>query len=386
MTPVIQGWCPGALRPMRSGDGLVVRVRPHGGRLSRAQAAGIAALSAQHGNGLIDLSARANVQLRGVRDDSHAALIEGLDALGLIDHSAQAEAARNIVVTPFWEAGDAAPRLAAAIEAALAEAPALPGKFGYAVDTGPQRHLAGVSADIRLEQGRNGGLILRADGAALGLPVTEDEAPQRLLALARWFVVSGGAPDGRGRMAAHLTRVALPADLAGSVAPAADEAAPAQPGPVAQGMLVGFAFGQITAETLSALAQRGDLRVTPWRMLLVEGAGALPDLPGAITDPDDPLLRIIACTGAPGCPQALQPTRPLARAAAPLLPKGQLLHVSGCAKGCAHPGAALTLVAEPAGFGLIPQGRANDARKARAADLESTLTLLKKALSNALDL
>lgn len=385
MTPVIQGWCPGALRPMRSGDGLVVRVRPHGGRLTAAQAAGIAALSAQHGNGLIDLSARANVQLRGVHDDSHAALIEGLDALGLIDCSAQAEAARNIVVTPFWQVGDAAPRLAAAIEAALAEAPALPGKFGYAVDTGPRRHLAGVSADIRLEQGRNGGLILRADGAALGLPVTEDEAPRRLLDLARWFVASGGAPDGRGRMAAHLSRVALPADLAGTVAPV-DQAAPAHPGPVAQGMLVGFAFGQITAETLAALAQLGDLRVTPWRMLLVEGADALPDLPGAITDPDDPLLRVIACTGAPGCPQALNPTRPLARAAAPLVQKGRLLHVSGCVKGCAHPGAALTLVAEPAGFGLIPQGRASDAPKAHAADPESTLTLLKKALFNALDL
>ena len=29
----IKGWCPGALRPMQSGDGLVVRVRPFGGRL-----------------------------------------------------------------------------------------------------------------------------------------------------------------------------------------------------------------------------------------------------------------------------------------------------------------------------------------------------------------
>ena len=26
--PVVQGWCPGAHRPMMSGDGLVVRVRP----------------------------------------------------------------------------------------------------------------------------------------------------------------------------------------------------------------------------------------------------------------------------------------------------------------------------------------------------------------------
>ena len=43
--PIIQGWCPGALRPMASGDGLVVRVRAHGGRLSQAQARGIADLA-----------------------------------------------------------------------------------------------------------------------------------------------------------------------------------------------------------------------------------------------------------------------------------------------------------------------------------------------------
>ena len=29
--PIIKGWCPGALRPMPSGDGLVVRVRPKAG-------------------------------------------------------------------------------------------------------------------------------------------------------------------------------------------------------------------------------------------------------------------------------------------------------------------------------------------------------------------
>ena len=62
----IKGWCPGALRPMASGDGLVVRIRPHGGRLSAAQAAGIAAAALAHGNGEIDLSARANLQLRGI--------------------------------------------------------------------------------------------------------------------------------------------------------------------------------------------------------------------------------------------------------------------------------------------------------------------------------
>ena len=37
----IKGWCPGALRPMQSGDGLVVRVRPFGGRLEAHRSPGL---------------------------------------------------------------------------------------------------------------------------------------------------------------------------------------------------------------------------------------------------------------------------------------------------------------------------------------------------------
>jgi precorrin-3B synthase len=36
--PLVKGWCPGALRPMLSGDGLVVRVRAYGGGLTQDQA------------------------------------------------------------------------------------------------------------------------------------------------------------------------------------------------------------------------------------------------------------------------------------------------------------------------------------------------------------
>jgi precorrin-3B synthase len=116
------------------------------------------------------------------------------------------------------------------------------------------------------------------------------------------------------------------------------------------------------AETLSILAESGALRITPWRMILIEGAAEAPDLPGLITRPDDPMLRVIACTGAPGCPQALAPTRPLARALSSALAPGQLLHVAGCAKGCAHPGPApLTLVGRSGGtFDLIRDGTAAD--------------------------
>lgn len=349
--PIIQGWCPGALRPMLSGDGLVVRIRPRGGRLSADQVAGIAALSARHGNGLIDLSSRANLQLRGVTEPSYDALMTGLQGLGLLDETAEAEARRNILVTPFWQHGDGAQEIAERLAQALAAegAPDLPGKFGFAVDTGAKPVLGAASADIRIEQGLNG-LICRADGAASGQSVTVDGAVDAAIRLAHWFVGSGGVRDGRGRMA--------PLVRGGSEKFSDKNFSAPMPGPHALGYLVGLEFGQITAATLAGL---GAVRLTPWRMLLLEGVGSPPDLPGLITRADDPLLRVVACTGAPGCPQALQPTRGLARGLAAFVAKGRLLHVSGCAKGCAMPKtAAMTLVGQTAGFGLVPMGLAGD--------------------------
>ena len=101
----IKGWCPGALRPMLSGDGLVVRVRPRGGRLTPAQAAASPSSRQRHGNGLIDLTARANLQMRGVTEPSHPPLIDGLAGLAWSTRDPQAEARRNILVTPFWARG-----------------------------------------------------------------------------------------------------------------------------------------------------------------------------------------------------------------------------------------------------------------------------------------
>lgn len=360
--PIIQGWCPGALRPMQSGDGLVVRIRPHGGRLTQAQAAGISDLAIQHGNGLIDLSARANVQLRGVTAASHQGLIAGLADLDLLDATPQAETARNIIVTPYWSAGDGTQDLAEALMQALAapDAAPLPGKFGYGVDTGTTPVLRDTSADIRIERAA-GRLVVWADGAATGAVVpTPAAAIAAVQGLTEWFVQSGGINAGRGRMAALIARGAvLPAPFQAAAIPTANPHTPA-PGLLPIGAMVGFEFGQMQAQTLAQLAQLGPLRVTPWRMLLLQGATELPAIPDLITRADDPMLHVIACTGAPGCLQAHQPTRDLARRLAPQLPAG-LLHISGCTKGCAHPGRAdTTLVATPEGFDLIRNGTAAD--------------------------
>src|SRR5206468_4102649 len=102
----VKGWCPGALRPMQSGDGLVVRVRPFGGRLDAAQISGLAHLAERHGNGLLDVTSRANLQIRGVSATSHRLLLDGLSQLALLDPDAETESRRNILVTPFWRDGD----------------------------------------------------------------------------------------------------------------------------------------------------------------------------------------------------------------------------------------------------------------------------------------
>ena len=346
--PLVRGWCPGALRPMLSGDGWVVRVKPRGGWLSAGQVAGIAALSGEHGNGLLDLSSRANVQLRGVREAAHPAVIGGLRHLGLVDASETEERRRNVIVTPFHRSGDGVSEIAGALDRALTApgAPDLPGKFGFAVDDGV---LADASADVRIERHSKGWLV-RPDGFDFGALVEGDPDAVAGLALdlARWFLETGGAAGKAGRMAAHVVSGAVLPDRFRVIRrPASTPFVPA-PGMVPAGFLAAFAFGQCDAEVFARL---GAIRLTPWRMVLIEGAATAPDLPELIADPADPLLRVLACIGAPGCPQALGPTRNVARRLAPLVPSGDVLHVSGCAKGCAHPRAAdRVLVAAAGGF------------------------------------
>ena len=362
--PKIYGWCPGALRPMMSGDGLVVRIRAPLGRFSPDQARSLAELSTRYGNGLLDLSARGNLQMRGVRQEDHADLITALQTLDLVDRDTSAEARRNLLLTPFWREGDLNNRIAEQLSAALTAATnlTLPGKFGFAVDCGAAPVLHDAAADIHIEKNPardEPELLLVADGAKMGLPVSETAAVQEALSLAKWFLAQGGAPDGRGRMHQLIARRGPPETHLATRAIGEPQHSPGQ---TATGQLVALEFGQIRAQSFAALADLGAVRLTPWRMFLVESQAKLADLPGLILDATDPRLRVRACTGKPGCLQAHAQTRPLARRLAAQVPLGKTLHISGCAKGCAHPAAAdVTLVAQDSQtFDLIALGKASD--------------------------
>ena len=75
--------CPGLLRIVAARDGGICRIKLPGGELSAAQAEAIANASAQHTAGVIELTNRANLQLRGVRAGHEAALVATLIDAGL---------------------------------------------------------------------------------------------------------------------------------------------------------------------------------------------------------------------------------------------------------------------------------------------------------------
>src|SRR3546814_9440353 len=67
-----KGWCPSLFEPMVSGDGLIVRLKPSAATIDAAAARAIADSAARYGNGIVELTNRANIQLRGVRPETVA--------------------------------------------------------------------------------------------------------------------------------------------------------------------------------------------------------------------------------------------------------------------------------------------------------------------------
>ncbi|MGE7206522.1 cobalamin biosynthesis protein CobG [Sphingomonas sp. NPDC019816] len=348
---VVKGWCPDAFRPMMAGDGLLVRVRPPLGRLTAGQVEGLCEAANAHGNGQIDLTNRANLQLRGVTEAGWPALIEELQALELVDPDPVREGRGAILLNPDWREGDDTHAIASELRARLTELPELPGKVGFVVDAGRTPMLTHAPGDFRIERSTTGELLLRADGRASGMTVTRSNAVDALIRLAHWFADS----DGRSarRMARHKT--ALPDWAEGDAVPASGKAM--QPGAHPMGAVYGLPFGRIDATSLVTFIRTHDcaIRLTPWRLLIAEGIAPAP-APGMLLA-DSAILHVDACVGAPACPQASVETRSLAARLAPLT--NGSLHISGCAKGCARARAADWLLTGRAGaFDLARNARA----------------------------
>jgi precorrin-3B synthase len=284
---------------MRSGDGLLIRVKPFGGRLTAGMLRMLAVVAAGCGNGAVELTGRGNIQLRGLTEVTAPLAAAALVAAGLADPDPLREARRNVIAVPPCD--DA---LVAALEDLLAGFPGLPAKFCVAV--GAARGTIRVADGVVAAAAAEGGIV-----AAVERVVARHGGGR-----------DGGAPDG---------------------------------------LLLGLPFGQTDAAALMVLADHASaVRTTPWRSFHLEGRHdpAPFAAAGFITDPDDPRRGIAACVGAPACAGASVPAR---EDAAFLAARGlRGIHVSGCAKGCAHPAATTTLVGAGGTYGLVRHGRAGD--------------------------
>lgn len=402
--PAREGWCPGALRPMETGDGLLVRLRLTGGILSSEIAHAIAACAIRHGNGLIDLSSRANLQLRGVTMQSVPDLLSELGQLDLLDRSADAEAVRNVIASPL--AGldpdavlDVRP-VVRALEAKLADCSILhrlPGKFGFLIEDGGYLALSQIHADIRFEAiaTPHGPRFILKFGGAPDLAIGECEphdVPDCAARMARAFLaLRGHGPDAPRRMRELVGRVG-PAAIAsaagfeiGRVAarPCRDFEMARVVGHHTLGSMhyvgVAIPFGRIHGDALADLASLAsaggvtELRLTPWRTIIVAGVssecvtGLEAKLQASrfILHADDPRLMVAGCPGAPACRRATTPVQQdaarLIALFSELAPTAIALHVSGCAKGCAHSSATpFTLIGNAGLYDLVENGTAGD--------------------------
>src|SRR5271156_785571 len=142
--------CPGALQVHQAADGALVRIRLPGGIITATQLAALSSLSSELGSGMLELTARGNVQLRAITDVT--AVAEAIATAGLLP-SATHERVRNIVASPLsgrvGGRADVRPWVHE-LDAAICAEPALTelgGRFWFSLDDG-RADVSGLGADV----------------------------------------------------------------------------------------------------------------------------------------------------------------------------------------------------------------------------------------------
>ncbi|MEU9107983.1 cobalamin biosynthesis protein CobG [Streptomyces xanthophaeus] len=351
--------CPGALRLHAADDGFLARVRIPGGLLTAPQAAVLGLAADRFGDGHLELTSRGNVQLRGLADGCGAALAELLDSAGLLPAPSH-ERIRNIVASPL---ADPAPvRELDRLLCADPEAAALSGRFLFAVDDG-RGDVAALDPDVTLLAQPGGRVLVRLGASTDAAEVAAADAPRAALEAARHFLDVAAAagtrawriaelPAGHALDVREFTDLLTGRGIRAAYRPDAPRpyADPPAPGVHADLLCVLVPLGRLGTAQWREL--HGELRITPWRSILVSAAAPRPA--GLVTSPGSPWESVTACTGRPGCAKSLADVRADARAVAGRTRGPLPVHWSGCERRCGHPrGTAwVDLVATPDGYRL----------------------------------
>lgn len=382
-------------------DGAICRVKLTFGNLTAVQARGIADAAGRFGNGIIDITNRANLQIRGVRPDGADALIDALLELGLGPLTDRGDDVRNVMISPI--AGmvsgkiDVRP-LALRVLTALQINPSyqtLSPKFCVNIDGGESIAMVDHPHDLwlsaidprRLDNGFAFGVAGVApmalhDMRPLGVVQTE-QAFDLVAAVLDLFIDWNRLHPDASRMrhmiadtgSENLIRLIekrvgfrVRSGTAGNwrrSLPQANGHLGIIDLPDVENCLVGAMppLGRLNPDTLRNIAEAANrhggsgLRLTPWQSVL------LPDIPadkskaaaeslkalGLGMIPAESIATMISCSGSAGCGSAAAATQSDGlRLAALLAGKTGIpqIHLSGCGKSCASPLAKpVTLVA-----------------------------------------
>ncbi|MEA1843144.1 MULTISPECIES: precorrin-3B synthase [Agrobacterium] len=385
-----RGTCPALSTPMLTGDGYLSRIAFEADIAPHDMIA-LCELAEQHGNGLIDITARGSLQFRGLTRESACDLENDVLALGLPLRDGLAVETSPLAGRDDREISDGS-AIADEIRreaAALALHEKLAAKMSVIIDGGGRLSMGDLLADIRLKAVRLDHrvfwqlLVGGPESKALRAGFVEaDKAADVVLLLL--VHLAGKGPLARGRDLDLRTIKAICGDRLVDSENEGEMPAPSSPlglmaagnGTFAAGITP--AFAQVRASDLSrlcGLARAFDietLRPSLNHSLLFFGSrdacDALmqtADSAGFITRAGDARSSIAVCPGTPGCASAFFPTHDLAafasRELASMLDGSFTLHLSGCGKGCAHPAPSfLTFSGTADGLAFSFSGRACD--------------------------
>jgi precorrin-3B synthase len=387
-------FCPGILHAVPAKDGLLMRIRIPGGLITANQISTIADLAQQFADGTLEITSRANLQLRSIQDQDLAGIAATLASAGLLP-SPKHDRVRNIATSPLvgLDAGeniDTRPlvreldrRLTA--DTALAH---LHPKFSFAV-YGSSKRYSHDSDDLSLEAlNASSGSLLRLSigGIASGFAVAPCAAIDCMVAAAKVCITLANEagihirgrqvialPAAMEQILEAISPFSVPCPLPAQL-PTFVETHPGiypaiEPGHV--NLIPSIPLGRLSAEQAhllanTALAWNADLRLAPWRGIVLGSipkhaantAAATLNALGLTCDGQDGYSGIAACAGISGCDASLLDVRGDAASLAERLagqanPPQWTVNFSGCQKQCGRRHEATAeLIAEASGYTL----------------------------------
>ncbi len=355
-------------------ESMMSRLRFPAGLLRAYQAEAVAAAAEAYGGGYVDITTRANLQIREIPARHMASLLMDLHEAGIIPRGSGADNIRNVTGNPTCgidadEFYDVLPLCRQLHHHILHDRTlyGLPRKFNVAFDGGNSISSLEDTNDIglkavKVDAGRGvpegvyfrvalGGITGHGDLARdTGLLLRPEECVPVIAAMIRVYVMNGDRgnrkrarlkyvldswgfekflgetqkllPFPLRRLAEAECRCAAPVDKGGHLGIHAQR----QPGLCYLG--VDVPVGRLSVEQLRGLAAlstlfgSGTLRLTVWQNLLIsdipeahlgEALRALGDL-GLTHEPDPIQAGLVACTGAEGCKFGMGPTKATALA------------------------------------------------------------------------